>query len=690
MDSSVIELSGNEWRLGHVALLNAMVLVSAWRFIRRRASGDWLAAIPQVMLCWFLVQYLSVMVPGLAGILNRWTMSATAAGICLVLWALSLRVESHGLIKQATTKTPVADRYVLWACIFFLVGYLAGVIHNQRLFPPLSDDALTYHLPAAARWLQTGRLVLHETWFFNPANTYSPLAASALAAWWIAPMGHDYLARFLQVPALVLIFFALLQLCRELGAPLAVASLLALSAALSRPFISQILLAKDDLLLSGAFITAVVSLSPTAMRDSLGPWRLAVTVGLFLATKVTALLALPILLLMVDAPYRAGWRWRQWSIAVAFAALLAGPWYVRNWNLTGNPLYPTRISVLGVTLFPGLFSAERSLELRSVGGLWHVIAQSYFQMPPSLLVVLMVATAAAAIIAGRRLVGAPVVRVCVLGPFVGLAAFVLAAPFPEVRFLDPSFLLLMAAPAVLAAAAASYRALSLAAAALLAALSISTGFLPAEIATLTGIGLLFAAAAFLVAYAHHVLPRVVNRALVVLGTCVALIVAASVYVYQNALIRDYAQTVPMVWEAQYGPLGAAWAFLRSNIPPGKTVAYANTYFVYPLFGFDLGRNVVYAPTRSGIMKLSDLPPTNRSIPGEGLRAAAVLAAVANADRGTWLANLDRLGADYLFIAKDDAIASPPELRFIAEVPAMFSLIYQNESAAIYRINRPPR
>src|SRR6185503_2634809 len=111
----------------------------------------------------------------------------------------------------------------------------------------ISSDALTYHLPAAVQWLQSGRLSLYESWFYNPANSYSPLAGSTFIAWLMAPMGNDVLARFVQVGPLILLFVALINVLRGAGVGAATAAVLALGAVTARPFLSQTIIAKDDL-----------------------------------------------------------------------------------------------------------------------------------------------------------------------------------------------------------------------------------------------------------------------------------------------------------------------------------------------------------------------------------------------------------------------------------------------------------
>ncbi len=104
------------------------------------------------------------------------------------------------------------------------------------------------------------------------------------------------------------------------------------------------------------------------MRDGLGAWRVGAGLGLLLAMKYTTLLLMPALLLMIDAPFRAGWRRRDYAAAAGVAILLAGPWYLRNFLMTGNPVFP--VKALGL---PGLFEARVSEQLRSAGGIWQTL-----------------------------------------------------------------------------------------------------------------------------------------------------------------------------------------------------------------------------------------------------------------------------------------------------------------------------
>src|SRR5258706_9780 len=157
------------------------------------------------------------------------------------------RASKMGTGADSTPMHPHEPAFDLWMIIprpGFALGYMLALNLNQCIWPVMANDALTYHFPAAALWLRTGHLALLETWFFNPANTYSPLAGSTFVAWWLAPVGSDVLARNVQSPALLLIFFAAIRLMRSLGVRAAVAALLALALLLARPFVRQSIIEK--------------------------------------------------------------------------------------------------------------------------------------------------------------------------------------------------------------------------------------------------------------------------------------------------------------------------------------------------------------------------------------------------------------------------------------------------------------
>jgi hypothetical protein len=228
-------------------------------------------------------------------------------------------------------------------------------------------------------------------WFFNPANSYSPLAGSTFVAWLMGPMGNDVLARFVEAPALVFLFLGVAQLSRALGASITVAAFLGLAVACARPFISQTILAKDDLPLAAFLVAAMVALSTDRLRDPLGPWRLGAAVGLLMATKFTATFSLPVILLAIDAPWRSGWRWKKHLIAAGVAICLFGPWYARNWICYGSPAFPFNITAFGIHLFDGPLTTIKTDRMNDLRGIIQTLTGTYYSLPWMLGIVVVVA-----------------------------------------------------------------------------------------------------------------------------------------------------------------------------------------------------------------------------------------------------------------------------------------------------------
>src|SRR5688572_25915473 len=81
-------------RMGHALLLNAVVLASAYHFFRRRGSADPLQRVLDTLLLWLTIQYASVALCGIAGILNVWTMTSAALLACVVLWLAARDAQS--------------------------------------------------------------------------------------------------------------------------------------------------------------------------------------------------------------------------------------------------------------------------------------------------------------------------------------------------------------------------------------------------------------------------------------------------------------------------------------------------------------------------------------------------------------------------------------------------------------------
>jgi len=665
-------IGAEQWHLAWALLLCAAPLAVGYRLARRFSPP--LDAIPDALLLTYLAQYLAVGIPGVLGFLSPGSITVFVGAFCILAWLAAGR-------PMPLTPLQPFDRIVVLACVLFVIGYIGAFVYTERLVPPLATDALTYHLPAAVQWLQHRRIDLFATWFFNPANTYSPLAGSLFGCFLLAPVGNDALARFVQIGPLLLIFFSLIQLGRRCGGSTPAATILALAAVLSRPLLSQSDLAKDDLFVAAFFCVVAANLAADNLHQPFSAARIGIALGLMLATKYTALLALPMFLLALDAPLRARWRWRHWTCAIGAMLMLAGPWYLRNWILTGNPVFPVTVN-LGLIHFPGLFSVSPSRLLAAPRGLRATLMEGYFGMPPALFILLALAWAAALLRTARSLLADPQRRLLILGPPIGLLLFRYLSPYAEVRFVLPVFVLMFAAAATALAGAPWLQAVSL----VIAALAVGTSFSSAHLADIA----IFCAAAALTVVAGLLLWRLdvevlgLRRGIPRAASLLVAIAAFFALTLWPAYLADYRAAIPALWYIAYGPKGDLWTFADQNIPASATLAYANQFMIYPLFGFDHRRKVIYAPLVSKL-SIRDLtmPP---HLSGEQIADAATAAANRVVDRDAWLRHLADAGAQYLLVGAD---GRPPEADLARDDPRHFRQIFQNEAGLVYRIDLQP-
>jgi hypothetical protein len=571
------------------------------------------------------------------------------------------------------------------ACFTFVAAYGGAFVYQQRFLPPIVDDALTYHLPAAVQWLQTGRIELFPTWFFNPANTFSPLGGSIFMTWLIAPTGNDVLVRFVQLGPLLLLFLVVLEIARLLGARNATAALIALACVMTRSFINQVVVPKDDLFLTVFCVLAVMSLAPGRADETWAPFRAGGAIGLLLAMKYTAAFSLPILLLMIDVPFRTQ-RWRRtgWAMALAIILMLAAPWYIRNANLTGNPLFPIDVTIAGRPLLRGLFATTRSAAMQTPSGILDVLVggQGYYGPPKRIAIVLVMGWLAALVMTMRRtMLREPLWRACLLGSVLSIGVFVAAAPYAEVRFVYPALALLFAAAA--GAAARIPRGGDLAVAGGFALLVLADALSGRQ--DLQGFALVGVVVTAIVTSLYVFSgPRHVRRVGWATAALATIVLAGFAYVNWRAYLESYAAGRIESWTGVRGDIAAAWGVVDRDVPPGSVVAYANTHFVYPLQGSRLANRVVYLPSRRGIHAIRDLPRAAVPLADEQIPAYFAGQAQQQADFEVWADHLKASGADFLFIARSGP-SPPPELAFVARQPAAFELIHDDPAAALYRI-----
>ncbi len=210
----------------------------------------------------------------------------------------------------------------------------AGLVYSVVLAiatPPNDYDTLWYHLSRAAFWRQE-----HGVGYVERANdlrldVFTP-GSELVSSWAMTLSGNERFAALFQLVALLATMLAVAGIARALGLDRRAAALGAVLFASLPVVVLQASTALNDLALASFLVIVVYFLlRGERMHLALGALALALAV----ATKATALLALPVLALLAFGltPRR---RWPGVAISGAAGIALGAFWYYVNRSETGS------------------------------------------------------------------------------------------------------------------------------------------------------------------------------------------------------------------------------------------------------------------------------------------------------------------------------------------------------------------
>ena len=267
--------------------------------------------------------------------LYRWAGYAVLLALGVTAWP-EVRALLHWLRSGLGRLRSIGNP---WLCLY--TGTIGLLSLGLALLPPTSWDALVYHLQGPRLYLEAHQLLsMPEDFYLN-----WPAQVEMLFAWGLLLKG-DALAKLFHWAFWPLTTALLYTMARRSVGPRVGWWAVALWA--SVPVATELAgIAYVDLGLT-AFVVAAVYALLRWTKAQLDGWLLlsALFAGLGVATKYTAVTWLAALILLLA--YHA-WRHQQRSLgwialrAAGFglvAGLVASPWLVKNWIVTGNPVYP--------------------------------------------------------------------------------------------------------------------------------------------------------------------------------------------------------------------------------------------------------------------------------------------------------------------------------------------------------------
>jgi hypothetical protein len=224
------------------------------------------------------------------------------------------------------------------------------------------SDGPIYHLYFAARWWKAGRLILVAAPFGENAATYFPANGDLWFTWLLASWGGDRLARVGQAPFLALAGLAAYGSARLLGAS-RTASLIATCWFVSS---TPLLIYSFEPNVDTIFVAGYTIASYFFLRGAQGEGDgAAIAVGSLAAgcalgsKPVGVVFVPPLFALAIAQAVRSGLRpatkLTRTTLIVLLPVVTGGYWFARNLVLTGNPVYPLEVRLLGHTLWPGWY-----------------------------------------------------------------------------------------------------------------------------------------------------------------------------------------------------------------------------------------------------------------------------------------------------------------------------------------------
>lgn len=279
--------------------------------------------------------------------------------VLAAVWIFWRKKESFQLLRD------LSDYVIKLGLIRVSIAFLLSIVFlfwGARLAAtPIWDyDSIAYHLPFTADFIQQEST--REIYFSALSGPlgYYPSNFEVLAAHFLIFYKFDSLLNALNLVFAVLAFLAFFLIGREIKA----AKFVSLAAALafcSMPlFVRQIGTLKIDIFFTLVFGALVLFLiryfKENRFADAL---MFGLCSGLMLGSRYLAVpyLVLPWAVFAATIIItKASVKTKVGGVLAAIGTLIfvGGYWYIRNWILTGNPIFPTEVSLFGKQIFEGL------------------------------------------------------------------------------------------------------------------------------------------------------------------------------------------------------------------------------------------------------------------------------------------------------------------------------------------------
>lgn len=669
-------------------LLNILAVLTSYRLAKRCSPAGNLTYRFLILTTIFYSQI--ILLELFWGILGKLYLESLVFSSLIIFCIVFLifRPKRSNTVNFILPREIISNKIVLF-CLSAILGFSLVKIAINLVNPPFGWDCLNYHFTFPVEWMKHGSLQNPITINDDLGPSYYPINGSLIYLWLIYPLQNAFLADLGQIPFFIISFIALYGICRKLGISKEYSLYAACLFTVTPNYFKQMEIAYVDVMACAWFLASGYFLLSfyyqRKLRDAV---FFSLGLGMLMGTKTAALPYAAVLFILLLFQLRGSFLY--FFISAALIILTGGYAYIRNFIQAGNPLYPLNMQFLGHTVFKGVF--EKSAYTAHISRDAYAISKMLFSegLGGGLIVF---------VIPGYLMHIANILKrkLSIEKLFIFLMPIVLyliwryLIPLANLRYLYAGLALGYIAPFMLLSEKKPHL--------IIVRVLVILCFLAScfEISSRLELisSLLLSAALF------FSLPNILTF-FSCLRSASRIIILALVVSGLHLLNIDYNKNeykryISMVKYSGFWPEATkAWNWLNENTS-GNNIAYVGRPVPFPLYGSNFKNNVFYVSVNKTDPAMAHYFPESRySWGADFMELHKNLEAEGNyrehPDYDTWLANLKRRKADYLFVYslhQTKEIAFPIEDGWAKNNADKFTLAFSNPTVHIYAL-RPSR
>ncbi|OGX15641.1 MAG: hypothetical protein A2166_02605 [Omnitrophica WOR_2 bacterium RBG_13_41_10] len=672
---------------------NLTVILSAFFWTRTFYSKERLA---DFMLIWFLFFFMEIilveLVLGIFGVLFPTNILLLHTLILLVAFSILKRKSLTPLSYRLDFSFIFQSKILLFAISIFL-GFFALKIWINLNRPPYGADALAYHLSYPATWMKRGDLYNPMLVFGVYGNLlangmpYFPINGELFFYWLMLPFRNAFLANIGQVLFYFIAILAIYSILKKFNLASRDALLIAFLWALIPNVFKHI---EDgayiDIICAAVFLLCLNFMLLCERFSLKNAVLFGISFGIFLGIKrhniFWSIGLMPLFLyIYLKAKANASKKICGIFIIIFFIFLFGSYSYIKSYFLTGNFLYPFKVTFLGKTILPGYLDKQTMAPYYSIKYLnWDELLFGE-GLGSQLFIFILPATI-------LPLVLSPILR----KKFKPLVKFLLIFIIPVFMFLVFLFCIKIYFPRYLF----PYFAVSFICAALflnqfkwgpkfirsMGVVSVLTSFGEFCGHIQLVVSLILSLFIYLIFFLYNKFKNKISKNLKLFF--LVLFLLSIIFVlwflsiqYDSQEFNRY-ELLFIGKESEDRDVGRGWKWMNENSAIGSRIAYAGRINFYPLFGRKIKNSVFY-------ISVNNKPSLPHYYPDGLYRREKVFL--------NWRDNLRKEAIDYLFIMQSlpcdrepDALEGfPIEDKWASEHPQMFRLVFSNSRVKVYSL-----